>query len=140
MYNKVCFLCPNSSKRIPDVSFFHATDHIKRSLDLPNIKDMFICEMHFDKKDIKSHGGQKRLNKDAIPISFPKKEALLLDHSYFSRAPLDLVSWLLTILFNLCYFCDKNNVLKNKLKVHESKHGGKCFSCVKLLFLCLFPL
>ena len=125
MYNKPCFLCPNSSNKIRDISFFLATDHIRRSLNLPNIKDMFICEMHFDKKDIKSHGGQKRLNKDAIPISFPKKEALLLDHSYFSRAPLDLVSWLLTILFNLCYFCDKNNVLKNKLKVHESKHGGK---------------
>ena len=92
MYNKVCLLCPNSSNRAPDISFFHATDQIKQSLNLPNTKDMFICELHFDKNDIKSHGDQKRLNSGAIPINFPKREALFLDHSYFSTAPLNLVS------------------------------------------------
>ena len=93
--HKVCSLCSSSSNRNPDVSFFCASDQIVKTVGFPNIKDIFICELHFDEKDVKSHGGKKRLNHGAVPINFPKREAVLLDHSYFSTAPLDLVNiWL----------------------------------------------
>ena len=88
---KVCYLCPNSTTKNPDLSFFHATEHIVKSLHLPTNKDLFICEVHFVEKDIKRHGVKKRLNPGALPTSFPKKDAFLLDHGYFCTTPLDLV-------------------------------------------------
>ena len=90
--HKVCYLCSNSTTKTPDISFFIATEQIVKYLNLPKNRDIFICDEHFDEKDLKSHGVKKRLNHGALPVSFPKKEAFLLDHGYFCTAPLDLVS------------------------------------------------
>ena len=90
--HKVCYLCSNTSTKNSVVSFFIATEQIVKHLNLPTDKDIFICEEHFDEKDLKSHGVKKRLNHGALPVNFPKKEAFLLDHGYFSTTPLDLVS------------------------------------------------
>lgn len=92
MPQRVCYLCSNSTTRNPGVSFFHATEYVIKSLNLPSNKDIFICEEHFDEKDLKNRGGKKKLNHGALPQNYPKKEAFLLDHGYFCTAPLDLVS------------------------------------------------
>ena len=89
---KVCYLCSNSTTKNTDISFFIATEHIVKHLNLPHNKDILICEEHFDEKDIKCHDVKKRLNHGALPSKFPKKEAFLLDHDYFCTSPLDLVS------------------------------------------------
>ena len=107
--HKVCFLCSNSSNKSPDISFFRASDQIVKTLGIHSTKEIFICELHFDAKDIKSHGVQRRLNHGAVPINFPKREALFLDHSYFSTAPLDLVCIYLLCLI-LWFICGKRKV------------------------------
>ena len=96
---KVCYLCQNSTTKNPDVSFFHATEHMVKSLDLPSNKDIYVCEVHFEEKDLKLHGVKKRLNPGALPTNFPKKEAFLLDHGYCCTSPLDLVCKLFVLLF-----------------------------------------
>ena len=66
--------------------------------------------MHFDEKDFKNHGGQKRLHHGALPLNFPKKDAILLDHSYFSTTALDLVR----IYFNIDIIVGVNNDASSK--------------------------
>ena len=62
----------------------------------------FICEDHFWSEDIKKHGDTKRLTEGAVPVFFPREEAMAADHTYayVETTPVDLVC-----KFYLCRNC-----------------------------------
>ena len=86
-----CNFCTSSSVSNPDVTIFTANDDIKYALNVPRDIISYICEEHFDPSDVKIHGNSKRLCDGAVPVNFPRQEAVLLDHNYVQTTPLDLV-------------------------------------------------
>lgn len=86
-----CSFCGHNTTLNPDVVIFGVNEHMTSVLDA-NSENLSICEAHFDPSDVKTHGNTRRLREGSIPVHFPRKEAVLLDHSYVSTGPLNLVS------------------------------------------------
>ena len=103
-HSRQCNFCTNTTTSNPGILIFSANEHLKSLLNVKTGLDTYICEEHFELSDIKPHGTTKRLCDGAVPVFFPRKQALLKDHDYVRTAPLDLVSLEvnLTCLFK-CY-------------------------------------
>ena len=109
-----CNFCANNTNNKPDVVIFGASEQITRALSIQPGIEIFICEQHFDTSDIKTNGTSKRLVSGALPINFPRKESVFMDHSYVQvqSAALDLVgtkicSLLSIIVAIFCSACNK---------------------------------
>ena len=88
-----CSFCNINSCNSPSVVLFTVSEHIQRTLNLPPAASAsFICEQHFPPNDLKDHGSSKRLRDCAVPVYFPRNEALSMDHNYILTSPLELVS------------------------------------------------
>ena len=87
-----CTFCANNTTVSPEKVIFATTEHILSVLNVHSAHDLYICEDHFSSTDVRAHGTTKRLVEGSIPVHFPKKEAVLLDHCYVSTEPLNLVS------------------------------------------------
>ena len=81
-----CNLCNNNTINKPELVVFSASDEMLCALHIQPGIDFFLCEEHFSISDIKAHGNTKRLIEGALPLNFPKREAVLLDHSYGTTA------------------------------------------------------
>ena len=86
-----CTFCANNSTISPEKVIFATTEHILSVLNVQTAPNLYICEDHFDPEDVRAHGTTKRLVEGSLPSHFPKKEVVLLDHSYVSTEPLNLV-------------------------------------------------
>ena len=93
-----CNFCTKNSVTNPEVVIFCANDNLKSAINVPSETVIYICEEHFELSDVKLHSNTKRLRDGAVPVFFPREEALLKDHDYLKTTPLDLVS-------NLCLVC-----------------------------------
>ena len=87
-----CNFCTKTSVSNPEVVIFHANDNLKSAINIPSETVIYICEEHFEVSDVKLHGNTKRLCDGAVPVFFPREEAVLKDHDYLKTTPLDLVS------------------------------------------------
>ena len=65
-----CLLCKDNNFKNPDLSFFKANKATVRHFNLDKNKDYFICEAHFDSKDLKCHGNTKRVINGRIPVHY----------------------------------------------------------------------
>ena len=87
-----CDFCTNNTATNPDIVIFCANEHIISVLDVRSDTELFICEAHFNPNDVKAHGTSKRICEGSIPVYFPRKDAVDLEHNYVSTGPLNLVS------------------------------------------------
>ena len=89
-----CSFCKNDNFSKPDIVIFTANMEIKRVLNISEQTVSYICEEHFPSGDVKPHGTTKRLRDGAVPLVFPRQEAVQMDHDYTSLTPLDMVKHL----------------------------------------------
>ena len=94
-----CSFCDNNVIRNPEVALFGITEFMRRALKPSYLKTDFICAEHFQSKDIIAHGYSKRLRRGAVPVHFPRLNAVVHDHAYFPIAKLDLVCYVTFSLF-----------------------------------------
>ena len=87
-----CNFCTHNTTANPDLVIFNVSEELIKVLNVQSDTEIFICESHFNESDLKDHGNSKRLREGAIPVHFPRRDALNLDHNYVSTWPLDLVS------------------------------------------------
>ena len=64
-------------------------------MNFPTENVMYICEDHFEPHNVKPHADTKRLLDGAVPVFFPRQDAVTMDHNYVLTAPLNLVSFYL---------------------------------------------
>ena len=99
-----CGMCTNNSTNAPDVVIFRANAHIVSALNLQAGVELLICEKHFNDEDVKIHGKSKRLGENCLPVNFPMKESVMLDHCYVTTSPLVFVSKVYDPFFDVCIF------------------------------------
>ena len=87
-----CGICFRNSITYPNIVIFTASKKIKKIIGYPMKSTLSICQFHFEDHHIRTHGGSKRLTRDAIPVNLPNRRAPTCEHDHIPTGPLNLVS------------------------------------------------